>query len=186
MPEVGLAKTVATSLLALAISGCSDNVNEEVANAGASSPATTTTQPETDRPTEEAELQEQPNQSTAEGLVLPEGFPDAFPLPDEYMVVRRSVGTYDTSGLSIEINIAVDGDVEEITEFYDEALRTEFDDVEFLKNIDYTPWHFSGHGFERGTLYVSSNSGLLDRYGHDSSHLPVMLSIVLNEYHLED
>ena len=180
-------RRVAVPLLALLLlaAACDDDDIDDVDSATEVSEESATDETETVEEVDEAELQEQLEESTAGGLALPEGFPDAFPLPDEYMIVRMNVGTYDPVGLSIAANIAIDGDVDEMAEFYDEALRSEFDDVQVLEEIQDTPWRFSGHGFELGSLYVSSNFGMTDPQGNDSSHLPVMLTIVFEEY-LED
>lgn len=138
------------------------------------------TAPEATAP-EPAEEQTGGDSGTGNERVLPAEFPEAFPLPDEYMIVRMEVGEYEEVGLAMAFNIATDGTVEEWSEFYDEALRAEFNDVQVRDDLQDDPWQFQGHGFENAWLYVSGNLGIPDMEGNDSSHLPVMLTISFDE-----
>ncbi len=132
-------------------------------------------------PSEVPEEQAEGDAGTGNDRVLPAEFPAAFPLPDEYMIVRMEVGEFEEVGLAMALNIAIDGTVEEWSAFYDEALPAEFNDVHVRDDIQDNPWHFHGHGFDRAVLYVSNNLGIPDMDGNDSSHLPVMLFISFDE-----
>ncbi|WP_376696127.1 hypothetical protein [Wenzhouxiangella sp. EGI_FJ10305] len=71
--------------------------------------------------------------------------------------------------------------MEEWAETYQTALQSKFQSVEFREDRSGLRWRFHGHGFEHAILYLNDNQGDLDRGSTDSSHLPVMLSIMLTE-----
>ena len=175
-------------VLVLGASACDDALDLVMGSEDEAPPADTTTQ-ETTGTEDAAEAtapepaEEHPDGDSGTGneRVLPAGFPAAFPLPDEYMIVRMEVGEYEEVGLAMAFNIAIDGTVEEWSTYYDEALRAEFNDVQVRDDIQDDPWHFHGHGFEKAILYVSNNLGIPDMDGNDSSHLPVMLTISFDE-----
>lgn len=114
---------------------------------------------------------------------LPEDFPDAIPLPDDYLVVGDGSGDYDDVGRSIELNIAIGGTLDEARARYGEVLEAAFEDVTPPEDPldENLPWRFSGQGFEQGALYVSENHGAMDRGRVDSTHLDTQLSIILRE-----
>ena len=125
------------------------------------------------------------NDSTSDELALPDDFPDDFPLPEGYMIVRVSEGDLDSMGRYIEVNIAVDGSVEESIDYFDEALRNVYGEVEANPaegSFDSHSFEFRpGGGFEVGRLLVDENDGSLDMGDNDSSDLPVLLFIGLEE-----
>ena len=120
------------------------------------------------------------------GHSLPETLPDALLLPDDYVIVRNDSGEYDDVGVSIGLNIAVDGTEDEWAASYDEALRASFDDVQQDEDADSRFWRFSGHGFEVATVYVGENHGYLDQGDVDTTDLPVMLTIIMSERRPEE
>lgn len=115
------------------------------------------------------------------GYSLPDDFPEQIPLPEDYLIVRNSSGNWEPSGREIALNIALPGSVEGWAETYRTALQSEFQSVEFREDRSGLRWRFHGHGFEHAILYLNDNQGDLDRGLTDSSHLPVMLSIMLTE-----
>ena len=109
---------------------------------------------------------------------LPEWFPEAFPLPDEYLIVRMTAGQYDPVGSSIVATIAIGGTPEAQRDYYHEALGAEFEDVRMEDDV----LRFSGHGFELGTVRLRENRGETNMTNTiDSSDFPVVLDLMLQE-----
>lgn len=122
--------------------------------------------------------------SASTGFTLPDDFPEQISLPEEYLIVRNSSGNWEPTGREIALNIALPGTLEEWAQTYQSALENEFEAVEFREDRSGLRWRFHGHGFEHAILYLNDNQGDLDRGSTDSSHLPVMLSIMLTERRL--
>jgi hypothetical protein len=121
--------------------------------------------------------------NTGSSMSLPETFPAAIPLPDDYIVVRNDSRQGGSHGTEIGLNIAMPGTIEEWLTTYGAALDQHFEDVELTEDPSSRSWRFSfhGQGFEVGNLYLNQNRGYLDRGDIDSSHLPVMLTVGLSE-----
>lgn len=118
---------------------------------------------------------------TPTAFTLPDDFPEQIPLPEDYLIVRNSSGNWEPTGREIALNIALPGSVEEWARTYQAALENEFEAVEVQKDNSGLRWRFHGHGFEYAILYLNDNQGYLDRGSTDSTHLPVMLSLKMNE-----
>ena len=120
---------------------------------------------------------------TGSGPSLPDYFPEAIPLPDEYIVLRNDSLRDGSRGTEIGLNIALPGGVDEWLETYGAALEQNFDNIELTEDPSSRSWRFQfqGQGFEVGDLYLNPNRGYLDRGDIDSSHLPVILTINMAE-----
>lgn len=138
---------------------------------------------------EEPQIEQQSSQPEAssqttvqDNQTLPDFFPEQIPLPEDYIIVRNSSDVWDEIGQSVEMNIALPGTIEEWKETYHDVLMREFEDVTFEESsFTGLQWRFHGHGFTSGLLALNENEGHLDLGSTDSSHLPVMLSLKMDE-----
>ena len=170
---------------ALILGACGDGDQDAGADGADTDAAAAAEDPDLAELAEQAEevLDGDPDESVdaVSGHSLPETLPEALLIPDDHVIVRNDSGEYDDVGVSIGLNIAVDGTEDEWAEAYDESLRASFDDVERDEDADSQFWRFSGHGFETATVYVGENQGYLDQGDVDTTDLPVMLTIMMSE-----